>query len=171
MFQRSSAIPKTINFRSLELLTGERTPPELHGLIDTLQTIRQRILANTLLRGWTKWFVWLLIALIAVAAVSSRLAGAVLFVAVLAAVGAAAILTWTWRNRPSNYETARRLDFAAGLKDRLSTAIFLGGIEDPGGDDRRAAQGRPRAPRESGSRADCFPSSCREISGALPCSF
>ena len=35
--------------------------PELHGLIDTLKPIRQRILANTLLRGWTKWFVWLLI--------------------------------------------------------------------------------------------------------------
>src|ERR1700682_3851573 len=50
--------------------------PELHGLIDTLKTIRQRILANTLLRGWTKWFVWLLIGVIAVAAVSAKLAGA-----------------------------------------------------------------------------------------------
>ncbi len=107
--------------------------PELHGLIKTLKTIRQRILANTLLRGWTKGFVWLLIGLIVVAAVSVKLAGALLLAAVLAAVGAAAILTWTWRNRPSNYETARRLDSAAGLKDRLSTAIFLGGIEDPGG--------------------------------------
>ena len=107
--------------------------PELHGLIGTLRTIRQRILANTLLLGWTKWFVWLLIGLIVVAAVSVKLAGALLFAAVLAAVGAAAILTWTWRNRPSNYETARRFDSAAGLKDRLSTAIFLGGIEDPDG--------------------------------------
>ena len=107
--------------------------PELHGLIETLKTIRQRILANTLLRGWTKGFVWLLIGLIVVAAVSVKLAGALLFAAVLAAAGAAAILTWTWRNRPSNYETARRLDSAAGLKDRLSTAIFLGGIEDADG--------------------------------------
>ncbi len=107
--------------------------PELHGLIGTLRTIRQRILANTLLLGWTKWFVWLLIGLIVVAAVSVKLAGALLFAAVLAAVGAAAILTWTWRNRPSNYETARRFDSAAGLKDRLSTAIFLGGVEDPDG--------------------------------------
>jgi len=107
--------------------------PELHGLIGTLRTIRQRILANTLLRGWTKWFVWLLVGLIALAAVSAKLAGALLFVAALAAVGAAAILAWTWRTRPSNYETARRLDSAAGLKDRLSTAIFLGGIADPDG--------------------------------------
>ena len=87
--------------------------PELHGLIDTLKTIRQRILANTLLRDWTKWFVWLLSALIAVAAVSAKLAGALIFVAVLATLGAAAILVWTWRNRPSNYESARRLDSAA----------------------------------------------------------
>jgi hypothetical protein len=107
--------------------------PELHGLIDTLKTIRQRILANALMRGWTRWFVWLLIGLIAVAAVKTKLAGALLFAAVLAAVGLAGILVWTWRNRPSHYETARRLDSAAGLKDRLSTAIFLGGIEDPDG--------------------------------------
>jgi len=106
---------------------------ELRGLVETLKTIRQRILANTLLRGWSKGFVWLLIGLIVVAAVSVKLVGALLFAALLAAAGAAAILTWTWRNRPSNYETARRLDSVAGLKDRLSTAIFLGGIEDPDG--------------------------------------
>jgi len=107
--------------------------PELHGLIETLKTIRQRILANTLLRGWLKGFVWLLIGLIVVAAVSVKLAGALFFAAMLAAGGAVAIVTWTWRNRPSNYETARRLDSAAGLKDRLSTAIFLGGIEGADG--------------------------------------
>src|SRR5258708_21907631 len=106
---------------------------ELHGLIDTLKTIRQRILANTLLRGWTNWLVWLLIGLIALAAVSAKLAGPLRFVAILAAIGAAAILARTWRNRPSHYESARRLDFAAGLQDRLSTAIYLGGIEDPSG--------------------------------------
>jgi hypothetical protein len=47
-------------------------------------------------------------------------------------VGVAAIFAWTWRNRPSSYETARRLDSAAGLQDRISTAVFLGGVEDPG---------------------------------------
>jgi hypothetical protein len=107
--------------------------PELHGLIDTLKSIRQRILANTLLRGWAKWLVWLLIGLIAVAAVSAKLAGALLFVALLAVVGVTAILARTWRNRPSHYETARRLDSAAGLQDRISTAIYLGGIANPDG--------------------------------------
>jgi hypothetical protein len=108
-------------------------PPELHGLVRTLKAIRQRILANTLLRGWTKGFVWLLIGLIAVAAVSAKLAGALLFVGILAAVGAAGILAWTWRNRPSNYEAAQRLDSAAGLQDRISTAVYLGGVADPDG--------------------------------------
>jgi hypothetical protein len=42
-------------------------------------------------------------------------------------------LAWTWRNRLSNYETARRLDFAAGLKDRTSTAIYFGGVADSDG--------------------------------------
>jgi len=107
--------------------------PELHGLIDILKTIRQRILANALLRDWTKWLVWLLVVLMAVAVVSAKLAGALLLIAVLAAVGAAAILVWTWRNRPSHYETARCLDSAAGLQDRVSTAIYLGGAEDRDG--------------------------------------
>jgi hypothetical protein len=107
--------------------------PELHGAIGTLKTIRKRILVNTLLGGWTKWFVWILIALIAVAAASAKLAGVLIFITVLAAVGAAAVMAWTWRNRPSHYETARRLDSAAGLQDRISTAIFLGGVADEDG--------------------------------------
>ena len=111
----------------------QKWSPELHGLIDALKTIRQRILANTVLRGWTKWSVWVLFALLAVAAVSAKLAGALLFLGILAAVGAAAILGWTWRNRLSNYEAARRLDSVAGLQDRLSTAVYLGGVADPDG--------------------------------------
>ena len=107
--------------------------PELNSLIDILKAIRKRIVASTLLQTWTRWFVWVLIALVAVALVSARLAGALLFLAVLAAVGAAAILAWTWRNRPSHYEAARRLDSAAGLQDRISTAVYLGGISDPDG--------------------------------------
>jgi len=107
--------------------------PELHGVIGKLKTIRQRILANTLLLRWTKWIVWMLIALIAVAAVITKLAGALFFIAAVAAVGAASVLVWTWRNRPSRYETARRLDSAAGLHDRVSTAIYLGGLADQNG--------------------------------------
>jgi hypothetical protein len=105
----------------------------LQGLIETLKIIRQRILANTLLSGWTKWYVWLLAALLVLGAVSSRLAGALTFIAVLAAAGAAVIFFSIWRNRPSRYEAARRLDSAAGLKDRISTAVFLGDNKDSDG--------------------------------------
>jgi hypothetical protein len=107
--------------------------PELHGLTETLRTIRQRILANTLLQSWTKWFVWLLIAMIAIALISAKLGGALLLVAILGVVGAAAILVRTWKYRPSRYEAARRLDSAAGLQDRISTAVYLGGAEDSAG--------------------------------------
>ncbi len=103
--------------------------PELQSIIGALNTIRHRILANTILRGWTKWFGWLLIALIAVAAISAKLAGALLSIAALAAIGALTIMIWSWRDRPSKYETARQLDSAARLKDRISTAIYLGEIE------------------------------------------
>jgi hypothetical protein len=118
---------------------------ELRGIVDTLETVRQRILATTLLRGWTKWSVWLLVGLIAVAAISAKLAGALLLISVVAAMGAAAILAWTWRHRLSNYEAARRLDSAAGMQDRISTAVYLGGIDNPGGligDQRRDAMRR-----------------------------
>lgn len=108
-------------------------PAELRSLIRTLNTVRQRVLANTLLRGWTRWAVCILIGLIAIAAALSKLVGALLVVGVLGTTGAAAILIWTWRNRLSAYEAAQRLDSAAGLKDRLPTAIYLGGIDDPDG--------------------------------------
>jgi hypothetical protein len=108
--------------------------PDLQGLIGTLRHLRQRILTNRLLSSWTTWLLWVLIALTALALVSSRLAGAVIFVAVLAAAGVGALLYWTWRNRPSNYETAQSLDLAAGLRDRTSTAIYLGDIPNPAPD-------------------------------------
>ncbi len=132
----SSWIPAaTLEKRTSFLQVADRQeyPAELRTLIRALNTVRQRILANALLRGWTRWTAWVLVGLIAIAAALSQLAGALLFVGVLGALGAAAILIWTWRNRPSAYEAAQRLDSAAGLKDRLPTAIYLGGIGDPEG--------------------------------------
>jgi len=117
----------------LQVADRREYPTELRSLIRILNTVRQRILANTLLRGWTRWAVWILVVLIAIAAVLSQLAGAVVLVGFLGAVGAAAILIWGWRHRLSAYEAAQRLDSAAGLKDRLPTAIYLGGIDDPAG--------------------------------------
>lgn len=112
-------------------LDRQKTSPELRGLVDTLKTIRQRVLATALLRSWARWFAWFLIALIVVAAVKIKLAGAILFICFLAVFGAAAILAWTWRNRPSHYEVACRLDSYAGLQDRVSTAVYLGGMQNP----------------------------------------
>jgi hypothetical protein len=111
----------------------EARSPELHGLIDTLKPIRQRILANSVLRGWVKWFGWILIALAVVAAVSHEVVAAVILVGVIAIAVAIGIFVVIWRDRPSHYEVARCLDSAAGLKDRLSTAIFLGAVENPNG--------------------------------------
>lgn len=107
--------------------------PELRGLLETLIMIRQRMFANALLRSGVKWFVWLLFGLVAAALVIANFGGAVISMAALAALGVIGIFAWTWRTRPSNYEAARQLDTAAGLKDRLSTAVFLGAIEDSGG--------------------------------------
>ncbi|HET6142061.1 MAG TPA: hypothetical protein VFE02_01035 [Candidatus Acidoferrales bacterium] len=119
---------------TLARLFDERShSPELHSLIETLKPIRARILANSVLQAWVKWFGWIVVVLAAVAAVSSKLAEPLFVVAVIALVGAIGILAAIWRDRPSHYEVARRLDFAAGLKDRLSTAIFLGGIQNPDG--------------------------------------
>jgi hypothetical protein len=123
--EKKSAIPVDLNngiFSS-----------ELRGVIRAVNSIRQRILANALLRGWTKLSVWVLVGLLTVAMVSSRLAGSLLLVAILATLGAVLISIWTWRTRLSHYEAARRLDSATGLKDRLSTAIYFGGIERPDG--------------------------------------
>lgn len=107
--------------------------PELRGLLDTLQAIRQRILANIFLGGWTAWSTWILISLIVVFAISAKLAIALILAAILAAAGAAAILVWTWRTRLSTYQTACRLDSAASLQDRVSTAIYLGDAKNPDG--------------------------------------
>lgn len=107
--------------------------PELRGLLDTLESIRQRILANIFLGGWTAWSIWILIGLIVVLAISVKLAFATLLAVILAAVGAGAILVWTWRTRLSTYQTACRLDSAASLQDRVSTAIYLGDTKNPDG--------------------------------------
>jgi hypothetical protein len=107
--------------------------PDLGSLLATLNVIRQRILANTLLRSGAKWLMWLTFGLIAAGLVIANFGGAVASIAALAALGVLAIFAWAWRTRPSNYDAARRLDSAAGLKDRLSTAIYLGGIDDRDG--------------------------------------
>src|SRR5665213_1910298 len=43
---------------------GQALSNELQGLRKALRAIRYRILANTLLGGWTNWLTWVLIVLI-----------------------------------------------------------------------------------------------------------
>jgi hypothetical protein len=100
--------------------------PELHGILDLLQSIRKRILTNSVLGGWTVWAVWIMLGLIVTLAISPKLLLAMVVAAILAVAGTGAILLWTWRGRLSTYQTACRLDSAAGLQDRVSTAIYLG---------------------------------------------
>ena len=51
--------------------------------------------------------------------------------AALLAIGAVAICAWVRRAWASPYDAARRLDAAAGLHDRMSTALCFGNTADP----------------------------------------
>ena len=124
-------LSKTKQAKLARAFDQRSTSPELSALIGKLAMVRKRILANTLLQACTMWLLGLGIAIVLVAMISSKLSAALVVVAALALVSAAAILVLTWRNRPSNYETAQQLDSAAVLKDRISTAIYLGDIRSP----------------------------------------
>ncbi len=112
---------------------NHKWPAELQGVIDTLGVVRQRILANTFLCGWMKLWAWILAGLIVAAAFSPKLAWAVISAGILAAIGAIVVFVWAWSTRPSAYNAARRLDSAAGLYDRVSTAVHLGAAQNPDG--------------------------------------
>ena len=114
-------------------LDSQPCSPELRGLLGSLKIIRRRIFANALLRSGAKWLTWLMFGLIASGLVIANLGGAVIAIAALAVLGVLAIFAHAWRTRPTNYDSARRLDSAAGLKDRLSTAVYLGGMNDRDG--------------------------------------
>lgn len=127
----SAEPPDVVNpHRELDL---QPCSPELRGLRATLKIVRRRVFANALLRSSAKWFMWLMFGLIAVGLVVANFGGPAIAIAALAVLGVPAIFAWAWRARPSNYDAARRLDSAAGLKDRLSTAVYLGGIQDRDG--------------------------------------
>jgi hypothetical protein len=81
------------------------------------------------MKVWT----WILTGLIVAAAFSPKLGWAWVSAAALVAIGAVAVVMLAWRKRPSAYEAACRLDSAAGLHDRVSTAVHLGAVEYPNG--------------------------------------
>jgi hypothetical protein len=112
---------------------NHKLPKELHGLMKALVVVRRRTLANSFLRGWTGLWTWILASLIVAGAFSPKLAWAVISAGALIAIGAIAVVVWAWRARPSAYSAACRLDSAAGLHDRVSTAVHLGAAENPDG--------------------------------------
>lgn len=133
--------PQDLYLKLIERDFGKRDcAAELHGLIDALVATRRRILTNAFLFGWMKWCAWILVGLIVAAAFSPKLTGVVILAVILTVVGTAAMAVWTWRGRPSIYDAACRLDSAAALHDRLSTALYFGGMEHPEGILRRQRQ-------------------------------
>lgn len=108
-------------------------PQELGGLVRAVGVVRRRILANTFLVRWVPWWSWILLGLLVAAAFSHRLVGAVIGAGVLIGLAGAVSLVWAWWTGPSAYGVAARLDSAAGLYDRLSTALHFANVENPGG--------------------------------------
>jgi hypothetical protein len=111
----------------------EKWPAALQALIGPLTTIRRRILTNRFLAVWMKLWTWILVGLIVAGAFSPKLKWDEVSAAALIVMGAIAIAILAWRARPSAYEAACRLDAVASLHDRVSTAVYLGAIENPSG--------------------------------------
>src|ERR1700681_28123 len=103
----------------------ENWPAALKTLIDPLSAICRRILTNTFLVGWMKLWTWILAGLIVAGAFSPKVRWALIWAGALLVIGAIAVAVVAWRARPSAYEAACQLDSAAGLHDRVSTAVYL----------------------------------------------
>ena len=103
---------------------------EFRPLLDAIRVVQRRILANSLLHHWNRCLTWSLGGLLVAAAVLS-LHALLVAAAVLAIVATLVAVVITWMARPSSYEAAWRLDQAAGLHDRLSTALHFAANERP----------------------------------------
>ncbi len=102
--------------------------PDLLAAIDV---VRRRTLINKFLRDWMVWLSWALAGLLVAAAVIPRLKAVLVFGAVAVALGAVIVIVRIWWTRPSSYALACKLDSAAGLHDRTSTALHLAAVENP----------------------------------------
>jgi len=114
-------------------VSRENTAAELHSLIDDLQIAVRRSWEESFLRGSIRWWNWILVGLIAAAAFSPKLVGIVILAVILAALAGAIVALRVWRTRLSIYAAACRLDLAAGLHDRISTALYFGDAAQPDG--------------------------------------
>ncbi|MGH9690212.1 MAG: hypothetical protein ACRD4C_03795 [Candidatus Acidiferrales bacterium] len=102
--------------------------PEMLLAIDV---VRRRTLFNKFLHDWMVWLSWVLAALLVAAALIPRLKAALIFGAVTVVFGALIVVARIWWTKPSSYALACKLDSAAGLFDRTSTALHLAAVENP----------------------------------------
>ncbi|MGE0404768.1 MAG: hypothetical protein AB7O65_00595 [Candidatus Korobacteraceae bacterium] len=97
---------------------------DLHPLMDAIRIVRIRTFADAFLARCAKFSLWSFPALqIAAVFFPQRWVLLAALVVLTAVVAVSALLTW--RSRPSDYRLAQNLDQAAGLQDRLSTALHL----------------------------------------------
>ena len=103
---------------------------EMRALLELIRLVTRRALANQFLVVWLVCASWILLGIIVAAAVSRRLADVLIAAGVLTLAAGVAAIARAWTKKPSEYVVACRLDSAAGLQDRLSTAVFLGASDN-----------------------------------------
>ncbi|HWF37407.1 MAG TPA: hypothetical protein VG322_02745 [Candidatus Acidoferrales bacterium] len=102
---------------------------DLQGLLELVRVAKRRALTNDFVKRWLVWVSWIAVAVILAAAVSRRLTGVLVVALIALGVSIAVTILQAWAKRASDYRVACKLDEAAGLQDRLSTALFLGSPE------------------------------------------
>jgi hypothetical protein len=106
-------------------------PSEMRDLIEMVNIVRKRCLANDFFESWIPWSGWVLVALLVAIAFSPFLKEALISAGFLVAIVGAVAFIRVRSIRPSRYQAACQLDAAAGLADRLSTALHFGLVENP----------------------------------------
>jgi hypothetical protein len=102
---------------------------ELRSLVDALKLVRRRIFLTCFLSFSAQWGTLLLAGLLAAAALSPWLHWLAVAALTLAAAVLAAAAVRAWRQVHDLYRIAARLDSAAHLKDRLSTAYYFSELQ------------------------------------------
>jgi hypothetical protein len=105
---------------------------ELHRLVHALKLVRRRIFLTCFLSFSAQWGTLLLAGLLALAALSPWLHWPAVAALTLAPAVLAAAAVRAWRQVPDLYRIAARLDSAAHLKDRLSTAYYFSDLQPNG---------------------------------------
>jgi hypothetical protein len=103
---------------------------DLRALLDLIGLVSRRAIANNSLSSWMICATWIFAGIVVAAAVSRRLTGVIIGAGALALAAAVVAVARAWSKKPSAYALACRVDAVAGLQDRLSTALYLGGADN-----------------------------------------